>query len=89
MTYFTAPSALDLAPWRLERAAPSSALGDKDLQSFIKSDIRGILDRGPECQQAIMAPFRNAWPRNQPIFDSLVADADPVVAQWLRSSKPK
>ncbi len=42
MSYFTAPSALDLASLRLERAATSSALADNDLQAFIKSDIRGI-----------------------------------------------
>jgi hypothetical protein len=89
MSYFTAPSALDLAPWRLERAATSSALADKDLQAFIKSDIRGILDRGPEYRQAIIAAYRNAWPSNQPIFESLVADADPTVAQLLRSGQPK
>jgi hypothetical protein len=89
MSYFTAPSALDLAPWRLERAATSSALADKDLQAFIKSDIRGILERGPEYRQAIMAAYRNAWPQNQPIFESLVADADPAVAQLLRSGQPK
>ena len=89
MSYFTAPSALDLAPWRLERAATSSALADQDLQAFIKSDIRRILDRGPEYRQAIMAAYRNAWPRNQPIFESLVADVDPAVAQLLRSGQPK
>ncbi len=89
MSYFTAPSALDLAPWRLERAATSSALADKDLQAFIKSDIRGILERGPEYRKVIMAAYRNAWPQNQPIFESLVADADPAVAQLLRSGQPK
>jgi hypothetical protein len=89
MSYFTAPGALDLAPWRLVRAASSSALADKDLQMFIKSDIRGILGRGPEYRQAIMAAYRNAWPQNQPIFESLVADADPAVAQLLRSGQPK
>ena len=31
-----------LDSWHLERAAPSSVLADKDLQAFIKSDIRGI-----------------------------------------------
>ena len=45
MSYFTAPSALDVAPRRLERAATISALADNDLQAFIKSDIRGI---GPQ-----------------------------------------
>ncbi|MGB6176032.1 MAG: hypothetical protein WBF43_06785, partial [Methylocella sp.] len=82
---FAAPSALDLAPGRLERAATSSTLTNKDLQAFIKSDIRAVLDRGPEFQQAMMAADRNAWPRNQPIFKSLVADADPAAAQLLPS----
>ena len=89
MSYFTAPSALDVTPWRLERAATSSAVADKDLQASVKSDIRGILDRGTEFQQAIMAAYRNAWRQNQPILKSLVADADPAVAQLLRSSQPK
>ena len=47
------------------------------------------LDRGPEFQQAIMAAYRNAWPQNQPIFESLVADADTGVAQLPRSGQPK
>lgn len=89
MSYFTAPSSLDLAPWRLERAATSSAFADKDFQAFIKSDIRGILDRGPEYRQAILAAYRNAWPQNQPIFESLVAAVDPAMAQLLRSGQPK
>ena len=89
MSYFTAPFALDLAPWRIERAATSSALADRDLQAFVKSDIRGILDRGPEYRPAIFAAYRNAWPQNQLIFESLVADADPAVAQLLRSGQPK
>ena len=89
MSYFTAPRAFGLAPFRLERAATSSALADKDLQAFIKSDIRAILDRGPEYRQAIMAVYRNAWPQNQPIFEALVADADPAAAQLLRSGQSK
>jgi hypothetical protein len=36
-----------------------------------------------------MAAYRNAWPRNQPIFESLVADADTGVAQLPRSGQPK
>jgi hypothetical protein len=89
MSYFTAPSSLDLAPWRLERAATSSAFADKDFQAFIKSDIRKILDQGPGYRQAIIAAYRNAWPQNQPIFESLVATADPAMAQLLRSGQPK
>jgi hypothetical protein len=80
-------------PWTsppgASNAATSSALADKDLQAFIKSDIRGILDRGPELQQANMAAHRNAWPRGQPIFESLVADTNPAAGQLLRPAQPK
>ncbi|HUB64979.1 MAG TPA: hypothetical protein VL996_11150 [Methylocella sp.] len=89
MSYFTAPSAPDLAPWRLQRAAASSALADKDIQAFVKSDLREMLNRRPDFQQAILAAYRTAWPQNQPIFESLVADIDPGLAQLLRSSQTK
>jgi hypothetical protein len=55
MSYFTAPSTPELAPWRLKRAATSSALADEDFQEFIKSDIRMILSHPPEFQQVIVA----------------------------------
>ncbi|HEY8032959.1 MAG TPA: hypothetical protein VIF02_11450 [Methylocella sp.] len=89
MSYFTAPGDLVLAPWRLERAATSSALADKDLQAFIKGDIRAMLNRRPEFHQAIITAYHNAWPQNRPIFESLVADADPAAAQLLRAGEPK
>jgi len=89
MSYFTAPSAPELAPWRLKRAATSSVLADTDIQEFIKSDIRTILSRPPEFQQAIVAAYRSALPQNQPIFESLVADVDSAVAQSLHASQPK
>lgn len=89
MSYFTAPSAPELAPWRLERAATSIAFADKDIQAFVKSDLRKMLDRRPEFQQTIINAYRNAWPQNQPIFESLVTDVDPAMAQLLRSSQPK
>ena len=69
MSYFTAPSAPKLAPFRLERVATSSALADKDIQAFVKNDLREIMRRPPEFQQTIIAAYRNALPQNQPIFE--------------------
>lgn len=86
MSYFTAPSAPLLAPWRLQRVATSHALTDRDIQAFVKNDLRGMLNRRPEFQQAILAAYRNAWPQNQPILEALVAGLDPETAQLLRSS---
>jgi hypothetical protein len=89
MSYFTAPSTPELAPWRLKRAATSSALADKDIQEFIKSDIRTILNGPTEFQQVIVAAYRGALPKNQPIFESLVADVDPTSVQMLHLGQPK
>lgn len=89
MSYFTAPNDLKLAPLRIERAVTSNALADKDIQLFIKSDIRALLKRQPDSQQAIAALYRNAWPQNQPIFESLIADIDPATAQVLHPGPSK
>ncbi|HUZ90873.1 MAG TPA: hypothetical protein VMU78_03080, partial [Methylocella sp.] len=88
MSYFTAPSAPELAPWRLKWAAASSALANKDIQEFIKSDIREILNHSPEFQQGLIAAYRGALPQNQPIFESLVADVDPASVQLLHAGQP-
>ncbi|MCI0600302.1 MAG: hypothetical protein L0Y60_12420 [Beijerinckiaceae bacterium] len=89
MSYFTAPNDLSLAPLRVIRAATSSALANKDIQVFIKGDIRGLLDLGPDYQQDIIAAYRSAWPQNQPIFEALVAEIDPGMAELLRSGQAK
>lgn len=89
MSYFTAPNALSLADLRFERAATSSALADKDIQDFIKSDIRRILTYQPQLKPGIIAAYRNASPQNQPLFEALAADVDPTFAQTLRSGPPK
>jgi hypothetical protein len=89
LSYFTAPSAPELAPWRLERVATSSALANKDIWPFVKSDLREILNHRPEFQQAIITAYRSVLPQNQPIFKSLIADVDPAVAQLLHSGQAK
>ncbi|SFK75856.1 hypothetical protein SAMN05444581_11835 [Methylocapsa palsarum] len=89
MSYFTAPSDVDIAPRRLERAAASGALSDPDLREFVKGDIRVLLAGRPPLTRPIIAAYRNASPQNQPIFGSLVMDVDPVFGQSLRSGSTK
>jgi hypothetical protein len=89
MSYFTAPSAPDLALSRIQRAVTSSALANKDLQTFVSGDLREILGRGPQFLQAIIAAYRDALPQNQAVFESLIADADPAAAQMLHSNPSK
>ncbi|MGH6836713.1 MAG: hypothetical protein ACREC9_14510 [Methylocella sp.] len=86
MSYFNAPSALDLVPWRLERGNFKCARGQGPPGVHQEP---GIVDRGPEFQQAIVAAYRDARPRNRPIFESLVADVEATVGQLLRCGQPK
>jgi hypothetical protein len=89
MSYFTAPNELRLANLRVMRAVISSALADKDIQAFIKTDIRKILTHRPDYQNELITAYREALPQNQPIFESLIADVDPALATLLRSSPSK
>ncbi|MCI0467536.1 MAG: hypothetical protein L0Y57_11110 [Beijerinckiaceae bacterium] len=89
MSYFTAPNDLSLAPLRVILAAASNALADKDIQVFVRSDIRGLLERGPDYQQDIIAAYRSARPQNQPIFEALVAESDQDLASALRTGTAK
>lgn len=89
MSYFTAPNDLDLARLRIERAATSNAIADKDIQEFIKSDIRKILAYRPEQKSAIIAAYRTAWPQNQPMLETLATDVDPTFGQSLRAGPSK
>lgn len=89
LSYFTAPNALDIAPLRIERAATSGALAEKDIQEFVKADIRKILAYRPHMKSAIIAAYRNAWPQNQPIFEALATEVDPAFGQALRAAQPK
>lgn len=89
MSYFTAPNEASLAPLRLERAVMSGALADRDLQLFLQSDIRALLSRLPDGQQTLAAIYGSAPAEAQPVFMSLIAEADPAVAESLRSGQPK
>jgi hypothetical protein len=89
MSYFTAPNDLILAPLRLERAITSSALLDKDIQEFVKSDLRLILTNRPEQQAAIIAAYRAAPPQNQAMFETIAAEVDSAFGQSLRGGAPK
>ncbi|WP_026605751.1 hypothetical protein [Methylocapsa acidiphila] len=87
--YLTAPNESSLADMRLERAATSNALADKDVQIAVKNEIRKILTYQPRRKAALVAAYRNAPPQNQAILDSLVGDVDPAVAQSLRAGTGK
>jgi hypothetical protein len=89
MSYFTAPNDLTLIPLRLERAILTDALLDKDIQEFVKSDLRLLLAKRPQQQPAILAAYRGASPQNQSVFETLAAEVDPSFGQLLRPGPSK
>lgn len=89
MTYYTAPNAVELAPWRIERAASSTALSEPTIQDLVRSDIRRVVTRRPQLEPAIVAAYRNASPQNRGLLEALAADVDAGFAQRLRASAPK
>lgn len=89
MSYLTAPNEAVLAPARIERALAAAAPVDRDLQQFVKSDLRAVLSRRPAMKPALVAAYRAASPQNQAIFEALAADVDPAFSQSLRAGAAK
>ena len=89
MSYFTAPYAPELAPRRLYRVTTTSALADKDMQSFVKADLREILNDHSDAEPLIIGAYRKASVQNQTILASLVADVDPTFAKRLGVGEAK
>jgi hypothetical protein len=89
MSYLTAPNEGALALPRVERALASRAPIDKDLQAFVKGDLREILTGQPSETPALVGAYKTALPQNQAIFEALAAEVDPDFGQSLRSQTPK
>ena len=90
MSYFTAPSAPDLALPRIQRAVSSSALANKDLQNLRQRRFaRDLAAAGRNFNKRSLQPIATPCRRIEPIFESLIADADPAAAQMLHSNPPK
>jgi len=85
MAFYTGPSESSLIPMRLLVAARSSALGDADMQQFVRRDIRMILLRLPTLKPAIQAAYHEANSANKRIIESAVNELDPAFVQLLRA----
>lgn len=85
MSYFTAANDAALARPRIERALASSGPIDKDLQEFMKGDLRLILNAQPQQKPALVAAFKAATPQNQVIFESLATEVDTDFGRSLHS----
>lgn len=89
MSYLTAPDDSALALPRIESAFASNVPIDRDLQAFVKTDLREILTARPSERPALLSAYKSASPQNQAIFEALAAEIDPDFGQSLRSQTPK
>lgn len=85
MAFYTGPSESSLIPMRLLVAARSSALGDADMQQFVRRDIRTVLLRQPALKPAIQVAYHEANSANKRIIESAVNELDPAFVQLLRA----
>ncbi len=89
MSYFTAPVDPTLALPRLQRALASAAPLDKDLQAFMKGDLRQLSLNAPDHYPAILSAYKAGSPQNQSIFEALATEIDPNLTQYLHGQTPK
>jgi hypothetical protein len=89
MSYLTAPDDPALALPRVGRALASNVPIDKDLQAFVRTDLREILTTQPSERPALLSAYKAASPQNQAMFEALAAEIDPDFSQSLRSQTPK
>ena len=86
MSYFTGPNEFDLAPMRIRIAVHSSPIGDAELQSLVKQDIRSIVLRHQEQKSSLLAAYRDASPEGKEFLEATIGDVDKDFLATLRAS---
>jgi len=73
-----------LIPARLAIVSASAAIGDDELKSLARGDIRLILTRRPDLKPAITDAYRRGSADGKAFIDEVVRSLDPGFAASLR-----
>jgi hypothetical protein len=84
MSYLTSPADVNLIPARLAIVSASAAIGDAELKSLARGDIRLILTRRPDLKPAITDAYRRGSADGKAFIDEVVRSLDPGFAVSLR-----
>jgi hypothetical protein len=84
MSYLTSPADVNLIPARLAIVSASAAIGDDELKSLARGDIRLILTRRPDLKPAITDAYRRGSADGKAFIDEVVRSLDPGFAVSLR-----
>ncbi len=88
MSYYTAPYSERLFPLRVEIAAQLSKINDPELQGFLQSELKMIIQDRPKLKPAIALAFRTATPAARQFFETALAQLDAGFLAQLRSTNP-
>ena len=86
MSYYTAPFNAKLFPLRIEVAAQLPAMPDKELQGFLRDDLKTTLHTAPGMTSAVASAYRAATPPARQFFETALAQVDPKLLARLRSA---
>lgn len=86
MSYYTAPNALELIPFRLSLAlSTDAAIKEPELQDLIRRDLKIAITGRTLLRPAIAAAYQSASADGRAFADSSILELDPGYVQKLRS----
>lgn len=88
MSYYTAPYSVRLFPLRVQVAAQLPQLNDRELQDFLQSELKMVIQGRPNLKLSIASAFRSATPAARQFFETALAQLDAKLLAQLRSANP-
>ena len=82
MSYYTGPSEGTLMPLRLSVATRSEAVGDAEVQEFVRRDLRLLLSR--QQKSAVTEAYAGASPAGKHLIEGAVREIDPSSLGLIR-----
>ena len=86
MSYYTAPYSARLFPLRVQVAAQLPQINDSELQGFLQSELKMIVQERPNLKPTIASAFRAATPAARQFFETALAQLDAGFLAELRSA---
>jgi hypothetical protein len=88
MSYYTAPSDLELLPLRLSVAlGTDSALREPELRDLIKRDVSLVVMTRPAFRPAVTAAYRSASAEGKVYLENLISELDPSYLDNMRARR--
>jgi hypothetical protein len=88
MSYYTAPYSVRLFPLRMQIVAQLPQINDPELQGFLQSELKMIIQERPNLKPSIASAFRAATPAARQFFEMALAQLDAGFLGQLRSANP-